>query len=97
MGLGKWVSSFWKKESTKVIFNAAVSILKVLAFGVGERLWSVTQAEVARVAPMNISGQEKAKIVWRNLELEFKELPGYIGNLAIELAVAHFKESQVQK
>jgi len=92
-----WLSTWWKKESTKVIFNAALTILKTLAFGVGERLWNVTKDEVARVNDLPISGEEKAKSVWKVLEDEFKGLPGYIGNLAIELAVAYLKEAKLKK
>jgi len=91
------LSNWFKQESTKVIFKAAVTILKTLAFGVGERLWSVVKREVESVDKLPISGQEKAKRVWVILEDEFKGLPGYIGNLAIELAVAYIKETKVKR
>jgi len=92
-----WLITWWKKESTKVIFKAALTILKTLAFGVGERLWNVTKEEVAKVDSLPISGPEKAKRVWAVLEDEFKGLPGYLGNLAIELSVAYLKEAKIKK
>jgi len=49
------------------------------------------------VDSLPISGQEKAKRVWKVLEEEFKGLPGYLGNLSIELAVAYLKEASIKK
>jgi len=91
------LSKWFKQESTKVIMKSALAILKALAFGVGKHLWDIALAEVKRVENLPISGQEKAKLVGQSIKGAFPEIKDYLVNLAVELAVAHVKESLIKK
>jgi hypothetical protein len=94
-----WLTNWFGKKSTQIILKSALQILKVLAFGMGEKLWQIAVNAVCEVEQTHphISGVEKAK---RVSELIKKEIPGiksHLVNLAIELAVAFMKEQLLEK
>lgn len=91
------LSKWFKQESTKVIMKSALAILKALAFGVGKHLWDIALTEVQRVDALPISGKDKARMVGESLRRAFPGAKDYLVNLAIELAVAHVKESLIKK
>jgi hypothetical protein len=91
------LSTWFRKESTKVIFAAAVQILKAILGKVGTRLWEVAKEEVAKAQALPLTGREKADMVAKAVRAEIAGLPDYIVNLAIELAVTHFKESLIKR
>lgn len=91
------LTSWFRRESTQVIVKAAIQILKVIAAGVGERLWNVAKTEVISVQNLPISNREKFEKVVKAIKDEFPGIKDYIANIAVELAVAYFKEAQVKK
>lgn len=93
-----WFTAIWKKESTKVIFGAALNILKVVIGKSAEEVWKRTTESVMRAEDMaNLTGPEKAKYVLNDMISQWGDIRGYIRNLILELAVAYVKEGLIKR
>lgn len=95
-----WITELFRKESTKIIVQAALSILKVLMGKMAGEVWKIVQEEVVRAEALNegsLSGHDKFKHVANAVKGRIPGVKDYMLNLVIELAVTHFKESMIKR
>lgn len=85
-----WLSKIFSKVLTKTVLDALKSLLVKLIGDLGKRLSDAALEEVKNAEKTDLSGTEKLKLVVTNLRArpDFKNLPLYALNIAIEGAVA---------
>lgn len=90
-------TNWLRKSSTQALLKASLAILKVLAFGVGEKLWLVVRTEVERVHDLPMTNTEKFKTVAEAVKQQLPGVKDSLVNLSIELAYNHLRESLIKK
>jgi len=83
-----WLSSFFRKDSTKALFNLARKILSIFVGRVADDLQKAAMLEVRAAEQSGKSGIDKYEAAFKVLRERFHKLPEYAINIAIETAVA---------
>lgn len=90
-----WLSSFFRRDSTKVIVNAIRKLLSLFVGRIADDLQKMALEEVYKAEITGKSGLDKYEMAFKALREKFKSLPEYALNIAIETAVARIDTKPV--
>lgn len=82
-----WLSSFFRKDSVKLILDMGVAILKLLIGRVAENLQEIAKQEVDKAEASGKTGLEKYEAAFKGVKARFPEMKDAFINHAIETAV----------
>lgn len=85
-----WLSSWLRRDSTKLVLSLVQKLIRVIVGKVADDLEKIALEEVKKAEASGLSGIEKYKMALSGIKgrPQYRDLPQYVLNIAIESAVA---------